>query len=282
MMFSGIKRSPLPIKMGVILLLTMFLVGSLFSIGSIGLILISASAGVPWIGTSGKTLWDWLDLLGTIAVPIVLAFIGVYFTKAENRRAQKLADQRSQDSSLQWYFSQMGALLIDKGLRTERDTTAVRNTAAAYTSAALEAVGPDYKRSILGFLYKANLIFKNKVVVSLGGTNLREAKLQGVGLCTRRGTVETLFRAEQEGVYPVELMRPTAEASLIGVDLRGATLSGADLGGCDLSFADLRGADLTDTKLDDACLIGAKVTDEQLRGCKSLANCTLPDETVHS
>ena len=37
-----------------------------------------------------KTLWDWLDLL---IVPIVLAIGGYLFTRSENRRTQKIADQ---------------------------------------------------------------------------------------------------------------------------------------------------------------------------------------------
>ncbi len=37
---------------------------------------------------SGKTLWDGLELFGTLAVPILIAFFGLWFQHKENKRAE--------------------------------------------------------------------------------------------------------------------------------------------------------------------------------------------------
>src|SRR5215213_4283695 len=49
--------------------------------------------GWEWTGLAKpkqRTFWDWLELL---IVPVVLALGGYLFTRSENRRAQKIADQ---------------------------------------------------------------------------------------------------------------------------------------------------------------------------------------------
>src|SRR5919112_3485154 len=93
----------------------------------IGLLAIGG-ASLGGTGFGDKTLWDWLQLLSALAIPVVLAAAGLWFTaqqdarqqKVENQRAEaerKLADQRAQDEALQAYLNQVGTLLLEKDLR---------------------------------------------------------------------------------------------------------------------------------------------------------------------
>jgi hypothetical protein len=60
----------------------------------------------PWTlrEYSGKTVWDWLHLSSALAVPIVLAFVGLWFTAQQNARLQHIEEQRTQDEALQAYL----------------------------------------------------------------------------------------------------------------------------------------------------------------------------------
>jgi serine phosphatase RsbU (regulator of sigma subunit) len=73
-----------------------------------------------WTGFADKTLWDWLQLLSALAIPVVLAAAGFWFTTQqethqqaiEEKRAQaeqELEEQRAQDAALQAFLDQMGS-----------------------------------------------------------------------------------------------------------------------------------------------------------------------------
>src|SRR5215211_7241099 len=157
------------------------------------------------------TLWDWAKLL---FVPAVLALGGYLFTRSENHRTQKLADQRTQDDrdiannrrqdeALQAYLDQMSQLLTDKERplrRTQQDDN-LSVVARARTLTVLQKLGPDHKRSTLHFLYESGLIMR-ELVVSLVDADLSGAELSGAVL---------------------------SEAYLVGASLVGANFSGAYL-----------------------------------------------------
>lgn len=238
-----------------------------------------------WTGLEGKTLWDWANLL---IVPVVIAVVGYLFTRSENRNAQAIADERAQDTMLQTYLDEMRDLLLDWGLRdAEGSESEVSRLARARTLTVLQALGPDRKRSLIRFLWEADLITGEHPVISLYnadlsradlsrmnliltnfvGANLRGANLSGSGLSVLRGSGDMLFRSE-----PLEsLMQPQSAATLRAANLSGALLRGTGLPGVDLWNANLSGADLT----------GARVSEEQLELCESLAGATMPDGSKH-
>jgi hypothetical protein len=101
-----------------------------------------------WTGFGEKKLWDWLQLLSALAIPVVLGAAGFWFTAQqeahqqaiEKKRAEaerKLAQQRAQDEALQAFLDQMGQLLLEKDLRTSEEGSAVRTLAKARTVTAL-------------------------------------------------------------------------------------------------------------------------------------------------
>src|SRR5918993_5572623 len=76
-----------------------------------------------WTDFGEKTLWDWLQLLSALAIPVVLAVAGFWFTSWQGERQQaiedqrakverNIEDQRAQDAALQTYLDQMSALML--------------------------------------------------------------------------------------------------------------------------------------------------------------------------
>ncbi len=267
-----------------------------------------------WTEFGKKSGWNWLELLGALAIPVVLATAGLYFQdqldqrqrQIENQRAnleREIEEQRAQHATLQTYLEQMGTLLLDRDLRNASEDSDVRRLARARTLVVLDALGSDRLDRALRFLEETELIqFRppdRPPIVSLKYANLRNLELTGKQLL--RGT--DLTQATLSGA-------DLAEAHLEGTDLSGAHLGGADLTGAylmdaklsgaylydtDLGGADLSGADLSDaegrfesgarmvrTRLEGADLSGAdltnaKVTEAQLREAGSLKGATMPD-----
>lgn len=224
-----------------------------------------ASQESGWTGMIGKTddfekrtAWDWLQLL---IIPAILALGGLWLTAEQERRQQDLVDQRdriadriedqrAQDSMLQSYLDQMSTLLIDKELQSSAPGDPQRLVAGARTITVLRGLDPERKRTVLRFVYEAKLIHKDQGIVDLSGAVLNKASLD-----------EALLE----------------NADLSNLHLTTADLTNADLSGADLSGTDLSGAELDGAELDGANLEGAKVEEGQLKACASLAGATLPD-----
>lgn len=150
----------------------------------IGLIIIFAMYPEQ-TGAANKKLWNYLDLF---IVPLVLV-VGAFLLdtgqrnrerkiedaqqERERRKAMarkeledEIAERRAQDAALQAYLDQMSALLIDKGLREERDRYAsIRVTARALTLVVLSQLDRNCKRTVLQFLREARLINRDRDTV---------------------------------------------------------------------------------------------------------------------
>jgi hypothetical protein len=235
------------------------------------------------------TLWDWLKLL---IVPAVLAGGGIWFNKQQRDRELKIADkqrereleiadQRTQDEALQAYLDQMSHLLTDKELRRTTDwLDEARITARARSLAALSRLDGERKRSVLQFLYEAQLINRREStfvegvtyelgparIVGLSGADLRSADLRYIYLSDAALNGALLDNADLR------------EAKLRDIDLGGAYLSGADLTGADLRGASLINAELqrkdelnlSGADLSGADLSGADLSGADLRGARGL------------
>jgi hypothetical protein len=201
-----------------------------------------------------KTLWDWLDLL---IVPIVLALGGYLFTRSENQRRDRIAeDQRNldreladasrQDETLQTYLDGMSQLLTDKErpLRRAQPRDDLSTVARARTLTVLARLDFERKGSVMQFLYESGLIYKDSLVLDLRGADLGEAYLN---------------RA----------------------DLHGASLGEIYLEGADLLDANLSEANLSEANVGGANLGGAKGwTAEQLTAVRYLEGATMPDGQI--
>ena len=179
----------------------------------------------------GKTLWDWLGLLG---VPVSLAILGYLLQQQQQQRA---ADEEREEI-LQNYIDRLSTLLVDKNLlalavrkyspngdhdllsRNEEELLAASvDVIRARTLSILRRFEGDAARktSVIQFLLEAEVISKAKLDLhgaNLSGANVNNAKLRKVNL----------NHANLSGAN-------LSEANLSGAELRGANLSGANIQG---------------------------------------------------
>ena len=98
-------------------------------------------------GLSGKTLWDWLQLL---IIPAVLAVGGYVFTYTTSRNERAATEKRTQaerdialdnqhEAALQAYIDNMSELLLEKKLRDSAEDDEVRNCTGTDTDRASAA-----------------------------------------------------------------------------------------------------------------------------------------------
>jgi membrane protein implicated in regulation of membrane protease activity len=257
--------------------LTATIIGIVVALTVIIVLLAIGGASLGWTGFGGKKLWDWLQLLSALAIPVVLATAGFWFTtqqdtrqqRIENQRAQQaqnienqrakaereLAEQRAQDEALQAYLSQMSSLLLEKDLRASKEESEMRTLARARTLTVLGRLDPSRKIAVMDFLEEADLIQsvdQRAPIIALAGADLSGANLSEANL-----SGATLSEANLSGAN-------LEDADLYGANLINANLNNADLSEADLNDADLNDADLSEADLGEATLGNADLSDANL------------------
>jgi uncharacterized protein YjbI with pentapeptide repeats len=226
-----------------------------------------------------KLLWDWLLLLSSLAVPIVIAVAGFWFTTNQNAQqqwledkraaeAQKLADQRAQvdreieeqraqDESLQAYLDQMSLLLLEDDLLGAEEGSPVRTLAQARTTTIISRLDAEHNLSITRFLTDSGLTGARHANPEQPST-VSLLKQTGLGHADLASAYLPDANLEQTKLRDANLSNASlATADLSGADLQDADLEDADLFFADLSNADLRRANLRGTSLDTVNLGGA-------------------------
>jgi pentapeptide repeat protein len=175
----------------------------------------------------GSSIWDWLTLLGVLAVPLVLGIATILLSTQQAHLAdlqhesdQKLAqlqhdaDQKQaldqqRATILQTYIDNIQDLLLNHNLLGSKSTDDVAVLARARTLTAIQGLDVSRKGVLVKFLYEARLIglldSKNKPlppIINLSGTSLNRTDLDGIDL---------------------------SNTSLDGVNLYYSTRNGADL-----------------------------------------------------
>jgi hypothetical protein len=171
-----------------------------------------------WSGFSEKTLWDWLRLLGVLAIPLVLALGTLWFSAQQSQMsdatmknqhdtaltisqqqrdtALAIAKDQQRENTLNTYLDRMSELLLNQNLHDPK----VRELARARTVTALRSLDPFRKGVLVQFLYESGLISYDHPVVDLTGADLSNVDLSRVTL---------------------------SNANLSGANLSGANLFGA-------------------------------------------------------
>ena len=250
-----------------------------------------------WTGFKGKTVWDWLQLLGVLAIPVVVGFGAAWFTRVQQQRDQRLAreqhdydqvlaeqrtnsereaaEKRAQtereiasdnqrEAALQAYIDKLAGLLLVNSLRKSEPGDEVRTIARIRTVTVVQGLDPIRKRILLIFLHESELIKKDGAIVELWGTIFNRADLRGIDLRNADLHRTSLSSANLSGTL------------LSGADLNGANLAHANFSDTDLSSVNVKGA-----YLNGANLKGAILTDEQLAQVGSLKGATMPDGSIH-
>lgn len=240
--------------------------------------LISIGYRVTWTGFFNKTLWDWLGLLASLAIPIVVAFGTLWFTtqqgkvsEAANERQHEtelqIATDNQREAALQAYLDNMTALLLKKKLRGSQPEDEVRKVARVRTLTVLLRLDNPRKKSVLQFLHESGLIHKDKSIIILREADLRHIDLTFVilhnaDLSFTNLAGANLFLADLAGANLNGTI--LEKASLFTTNLVGAKLSGADLSEANLRSAKLSGADLSGAILKNAILNEANLKNANL------------------
>ena len=232
---------------------------------------------------SGKTLWDWMQLL---FIPVVLAVAGFWFNHRERKAAelraererkaaelraeneQKAAEFRAKaereieqaraetereiaidnqrEATFQTYIDKMSELLLREKLRESELEDEVRTIARARTLSVLAQLDDRRKKSVLEFLNESDLIKADNNPLT------KIISLSNVYLAHAILRDIQLFGAD-----------------LSSADLRAADLTNASFHAANLNRAYLRGADLIMANFKSAILVRAKME------CANLTKATL-------
>ncbi len=256
---------------------------------------------------SGKTLWDWLQLL---IVPLVLAVGGFWLSQMQKTTEQRRTTDNQHEAALQAYIDKMSELLLKEHLgertadgKLKPDYEQVRNVARVRTITLLIQLDARRIGYVFAFLREAGLMsltLEDDVVslkdadlhevnwsqADLGGAILRGANLNRANLHRTFLFGANLTDANLMGANLSEAW--LSYVVLARADLRAANLSEAllidevDLTEANLSGANLSNADLSNANLNGANLKGAiGVTTEKLGKAASLKGATMPDGSIH-
>jgi uncharacterized protein YjbI with pentapeptide repeats len=278
-------------------------IGIAVALTTLFVLLAIGGASLGWTGFADKTFWDWLQLLSALAIPVVLAAAGLWFTaqqdarqhKFEDQRAdeaqnienlranaeRELAEQRAQDEALQAYLNQMSSLL-EKGLRDSDEGSEVRTVARARTLTVLPRLDSSRKELLLQFLYEAKLIQKGSPVIDFEGVDLRgidlsQNNLSGGPFLSSLSSFTSRETMSEFGSDPVDLSGANlSNVKLYGAQLNGVDLSDANLSQAHLGFAQLPSAELSNANFDKAGLKYANLKEANLSNA-DLSNANLKE-----
>ncbi|SRR5260221_32479 len=189
-------------------------------------------------GFAGKTLWDWLNLLGVLAIPAVVGLGAAWYTVQQGKVSTRENTDNQRETALQAYIDKMSELLLEKHLRTSQPEDEVRTIARVRTITILFQLNARRIGYVFAFLHEAGLMSATSdSIISLSQANLSKVNLSQAILGKVDLSGANLRQANLSG------------ADLSGANLRQANLSGADLSGANLVGADLSGANLSQTNL---------------------------------
>src|SRR5206468_11206746 len=100
-------------------------------------------------GFAGKTLWDWLQLISVLAIPVVVGFGAVWFTTRQGKVADAENKDNQRENALQAYVDKMSELLLHEKLRDSAEEDEVRKIARVRTLTVLRRLDAERRGNIL-------------------------------------------------------------------------------------------------------------------------------------
>src|SRR5215210_3667775 len=197
-------------------------------------------------------------------VSALIALVGVliaqdvnaHLTSSTQEKQQQRDEEARRNSELQSYLSTVGEL-------PSNPDPAADTSAQAQTITVLPDLDPEQKRTVMQFLYQADLINKDDPRIRLFYADLTSANLKGTD------SQENKFVLDNVNLRGVNL----ADADLEYISLTGSNLSYSHLVNTNLSNADLSDADLNHAELQSA----RGLTQEQIDEAKGDERTQLPD-----
>jgi uncharacterized protein YjbI with pentapeptide repeats len=244
----------------------------------------------------GKTLWDWLVLSGTLAIPLVILRFQGAEKERDSLRAEiesKEASENLREEAVRGYFDRIAHLLVHNEYRTEllshQDLNhsidnPIKEIACANTVMVLRRLKNDTERQnqVLYFLRSTKLgnfilVNSNLSDIKLPKTDLNQACLAKADLSNADLTEAKLSEADlteaklseadlsEAILFRANLSRAKlSKVKFISADLRAANFSGANFSSPKDSKADLSKAILNDSNLSDTNLSGVDLSEATL------------------
>jgi uncharacterized protein YjbI with pentapeptide repeats len=228
-----------------------------------------------------KTLWDWLQLLAVLAIPVVVGLGAAWFTVQQGKVKDRDNKDNQREKALQDYIDKISELLLKEHL-DERTADGIlkpeyeqaRKIARVLTITVLNQLDVRRIGYVFAFLREAELMstVSNSDVVSLGNADFSEVNWNQANLSKVNLGRANLSNASlsNSSLREANLSRANLSyTNLLNTNLRGADLTSAKLSNVNLSGADLREtnfirADLTSARLVGAKLYGAKLSKADL------------------
>ncbi len=177
------------------------------------ILLILVGYQFDWTGFKGQKLWDWLNLLGVLAIPVVVG-VGTAW----------LSTQQARETALHEYLDKMADLLLNESLRASKTNTEVRAVARTRTWTVLRLLDPGRRKILFTFLAESELIgiidLRN---ADFSGTNLRGADLRGADLSNANLRNADLQGANLDGLNFMAA-QVTLDQLLEAKSLKGTTM----------------------------------------------------------
>lgn len=283
--WQRIKRHPYAAGFGILVVLILFIILAYgfgwdwtgFNSGTSQITITNTSNGsyTATLSQPSKSLWDWLQLLGVLAIPAVVGLGAAWYTAqqgkvsdAANRQQHEtelqIAEENRRENALQTYIDKMSELLLGKKLRdlAIHESDEVLKIARVRTLTVLRGLDAKRKASLLQFMYESDLIAKDHCIINLKGADLKNANLERTNLsgADLKDTDLSGAKLERINLSKADLSHADLSyADLRGANLSGANLSGANLSGANLCLTDLTQADLSGTDLGGSILVAARL-----------------------
>jgi uncharacterized protein YjbI with pentapeptide repeats len=230
---------------------------------------------------SGKTLWDWFQLL---LIPVVIAIVTFSFNASQASTNQNLEQQNNQEQVVNTYINQMSDLLLKYHLHESQLGDPIRAIAQAITLTALSRLDSEHKNIIILFLYRADLLkyhyykhgekecIDNRMPKNLSDEQpiitLSLGNLEGVTINHTALPCIDLHNMHLEGsnFSWTVLDRAALGLSLaMNADFSHTSMKAADLYYLDLSDANLQEAKLQYANMQGICLPHARLVGADLQ-----------------
>src|SRR6266516_5796792 len=106
----------------------------------------------PWL--AGKSIWNWLNLLSNLAIPVIVVTIGFRLWQAHQQQQsdQQLARDQQHAAILQRYIDNMQDLLLNHNLSKSKPADEIRQVAREQTLTTLRRLDAGRNKIVLRFL----------------------------------------------------------------------------------------------------------------------------------
>lgn len=214
-----------------------------------------------------KNAWDWLNLIFT---PLLIALIAGYFTLSTGQHRIQAEQNRNQQALLIQYSDTISELVEKEILNTNDDdkSNTQRTIASARTLSVLRALDNERQGELLQFLSTAQLINRDRAIISLEGANLGHAYFEYADFerADLRGVNLEHADFKHANLEHADLRDANLEHAYFDyANLEHADLERASLLSANLFFANLKNANLKDVNLESASLLAADLKDANLK-----------------